>query len=176
MTIRGRDGAFPDVRWGSSDSSCARVLQRLAATRPGSATIRSLVPVDRWLLRRSGGRYTILGPFGSPVLLLTTTGARSGKLRTTPLIYLHDGAGILLAGSNFGQERHPAWSTNLLVHREATVAIGGVDFPVAATLLQGDARAAAWQQFASAAAPYRAYVLRTDRMIRVFRLARRDMA
>jgi deazaflavin-dependent oxidoreductase (nitroreductase family) len=136
--------------------------------------IRSLVPVDRWLLLRSGGRYTVLGPFGSPLLLLTTTGARSNQPRTTPLVYLLDRDGILLAGSNFGQERHPAWSTNLLAHPGATVGIAGVDYPVTATLLEGEAREAGWKKFAAAAAPYRAYVERTNRTIRVFRLARRD--
>ena len=174
MTAPRMDRGFPDVRWGRADSAGARVGQRFAATKPGALLIRMLVPADRWVLRRSRGRRTVLGPFGSTLLLLTTTGSRSGEPRTTPLVYLHDGDAILLAGSNFGQARHPAWSTNLLANPAASVSIGGMDLPVSAVLLEGPERDAAWAAFERAAAPYRAYVQRTDRTIRVFRLTRRE--
>jgi deazaflavin-dependent oxidoreductase (nitroreductase family) len=164
---------FPDVRWGRDDGWLAKTGRRFAGTAAGSALVRSLVPLDRRLLQRSGGRYTMLGPFGSPLLLLTTTGARSELPRTTPLVYLRDGRQILLAGSNFGQDRHPAWSTNLLAHPDAEVTIGGQKIAVRARLLEGHERDAAWAEFV-AVGPYRVYEHRTDRTIRVFALERAE--
>lgn len=77
-------------------------------TRAGSWTVRTLTPLDRYLLEHSGGRYTVLGPIGAPTMLLTTTGAVSGLSRTTPLLFARDGDDILVAGSNFGGMKHPA--------------------------------------------------------------------
>jgi len=164
---------FPAVAWGPSGSRVSRVGARFAATTLGSWLIRTAVPLDRWVLVKSGGRRTVLGPMGATLLLLTTTGSVSGTARTTPLMYLPDGDAILLAGSNFGQSRHPAWSTNLLKDPEAVVTIGGIDYPVTARLLEGDERAAGWAKFTAAAVTYRAYLERTDRTIRVFSLARK---
>ena len=164
---------FPDLRWGSPSSPLAKLGHRIAATSAGSALIRSMVPLDRWVLTKTKGRFTALGPLGSPLLLLTATGARSGQPRTTPLIYLVDGQRILLAGSNFGGEHHPAWSANLLANPEATVTIGGAEHLVRATMLEGAERERAYAQFEAAAAPYRAYKGRTDRTIRVFSLEHR---
>jgi len=165
---------FPDVRWGRSDTGVARVVQRAAATAIGSRVIRSIVPFDRWLLTRTKGRVTALGPFGSPLLLLTVRGASSGLERTTPLVYLLDGERILVVGSNFGQQRHPAWSTNLLANPEATVTIAGTADRVHAEVLEGDERQRGWRAFEEAARPYRVYGDRTDRTFRVFALSRRE--
>lgn len=164
---------FPDARWGSEQGALARAGRRFAGTPAGSAVLRRLVPLDCRLLLRSGGRYTVLGPFGTPLLLLTTVGSRSGLPRTTPLVYLRDGRHLLLAGSNFGQGRHPAWSTNLLAHPEAEVNIGGQRLSVRARLLGGDERDAAWAQF-RAIGPYAVYETRTQREIRVFALERTE--
>ena len=162
---------FPEVAWGRRGTPLSRAAHRLAGTAGGSWLIRSLVPADRWLLARSAGRVTVLGPFGTPLLLLTTTGTRSGQRRTTPLVYLTDGDHVLLAASNFGRSDHPAWSTNLLAHPEATVAIGDHTVPVTAELLEGDDRDRAWHRFADLATTYDVYQSRTDRVIRMFRLA-----
>lgn len=164
---------FPDQRWGRPDSALAKLAHRAAATKAGAVLIRRMVPVDRYVLTKTKGRFTALGPVGSPLLLLTTTGSRSGQPRTTPLVYLVNGQRILLTGSNFGGERHPAWSTNLIMHPEATVVIAGVEHQVRATLLEGDERDGAYAEFEAAAAPYRAYRGRTDREIRVFALEHR---
>jgi deazaflavin-dependent oxidoreductase (nitroreductase family) len=165
---------FPDGRWGSTTSPLTPLLHRFAASPVGSATIRRLVPLDRRLLRRSGGRYTVLGPFGSPMLLLTATGASSGLPRTTPLVYLPDGDALIVVGSNFGQGHHPAWVANLAAHPDATVAIRGRTFAVRAIELEGAARAEAFARFEALAKPYQAYAARTDRTIRVFALHARE--
>jgi len=64
------------------------------------------------------------GPPIAPVLMLTTTGRRSGAPRTTPLLYAQDGEDLVIVGSNWGQQHHPAWSANLLAHPEAEVQVG----------------------------------------------------
>jgi deazaflavin-dependent oxidoreductase (nitroreductase family) len=161
---------FPDVRWGSENSTLRRPMIRFASTRVGSWVIRILTPLDRFVIERSRGRYTALGPFGAPTMLLTTTGALTGQNRTTPLLFARDGKDILVAGSNFGQEHHPAWSKNLIVHPGATVTVGGKAVPVTAELLTGDEARAGFEKMIEVAPVYAEYRNRTDRSIRVFRL------
>lgn len=108
------DNRFPENRWGNPDSTLSRLAAKFAATKPGSWVIRKLTPLDRAVMQRTGSRYTVLGPLGLSTLLLTTTGRKSGRPRVSPLLYLHDGDRIALVGSNFGQEKHPAWTANLL--------------------------------------------------------------
>jgi deazaflavin-dependent oxidoreductase (nitroreductase family) len=161
---------FPDVRWGSDHSALRGPAVAFASTKAGSWLIRTLTPLDRRLLVRTRGRFTVLGPIGAPTLLLTTTGAKSGLPRTTPLLYWRDGGRLHVVGSNFGQERHPAWSANLLAHPQAVVTIGGTDVPVVGRLLSGAERDRVWQGFVETARTYAAYGERTDREIRAFAL------
>lgn len=143
---------------------------RFSSTRAGSWLIRTLTPVDRRLLMRSNGRYTVLGPLGSPVMLLTTTGAKSGLPRITPLLYARDRDDLIVVGSNFGQEHHPAWTGNLLKQQQAVVTIGGQATACTAQLLEGAEAEAAYGRMVAVATTYDAYRSRTDRSIRVFRL------
>jgi deazaflavin-dependent oxidoreductase (nitroreductase family) len=70
--------------------------------------------VDASLMRRTGGRVRLSGP--APTALLTTRGARSGRLRQTPVLYFHDDGDVVLIASSFGRDRHPSWYHNLLAH------------------------------------------------------------
>ena len=164
------ESPFPDGRWGRSDSKLAGPLKAFAATSIGSRTIRALVPVDTKILMKSNGRFTVLGPFGLPLLLLTTIGRTSGLERTTPLVYLPIGEALTVVGSNFGQERHPAWALNLASTPKATVSIKGGVFSVAATELDGEARQEVFEAFVTMAKTYDAYRHRTNREIKVFSL------
>jgi deazaflavin-dependent oxidoreductase (nitroreductase family) len=161
---------FPDVRWGRHDSRLRGPAAKLAATSIGSWLLRIATPLDRRLLMRTHGRVTVLGPIGAPTLLLTTTGARSGLPRTSPLLYVRGEGVLYVAGSNFGRSDHPAWSSNLLANPAAVVAIGGAAVHVAAQLLSGAERAAIWQRFVELASTYDVYRDRTDRQIRLFAL------
>ena len=161
---------FPDVRWGTDRSVLRRPLLAFSVTRFGSWVIKTMTPLDRRLLVRSRGRLTMLGPIGAPLLLLTTTGAKSGLPRTTPLIYARDADSLIVVGSNFGQDRHPAWSGNLLAKPDATVTLAGQDVPVRAELLDGEAGEAGYRQLVELTRTYEEYRSRTDRSIRVFRL------
>lgn len=161
---------IPDEIWGTRDSTLAKGAQRFAATRLGSWTVRSMMPLDRRLLVRSGGRRTVLGPIGAPVLLLETIGRKSGQVRVSPLLFARDGGSAIVVGSNFGQEHHPAWTGNLLAAPNATIVVRGKRIPVTAELLEGAAAEAAYQKMVEVTHVYSAYKTRTDRGIRVFRL------
>ena len=119
-----------------------------------------------FLYRISGGR--LLGELvGMKVLLLTTTGAKSGAQRTTALTYLEADGGYVVIGSFLGEPRHPAWVHNLRAHSRATVQVGSRQLSVAAREARGDERARLWQQLVALQPDYRAYESRTDREIPV---------
>ncbi len=71
-------------------------------------------PFHAFVFRRTGGR--VMGEFGLPVLLLTTTGARTGKRRTAPLLYVENGGALVVPASLWGGPRHPAWYHNLVAN------------------------------------------------------------
>ncbi|OZF50847.1 nitroreductase [Rhodococcus sp. 14-2470-1b] len=165
------ESPFPDVRWGSETSFIRTPAVAFAATKPGSWVIRNLAGVDRRLLERTNGRFTILGPIAAPVVLLTTTGRKSGRPRTSPLLYYRESDKLYVVGSNFGQQHHPAWTSNLLADPNATVAIGGRKIPVTATPVVGAEKARIYAAFNDMVRVYGEYKNRTDRDMRMFELA-----
>ena len=164
---------FPENRWGRADSRLVKGLTRFASTQLGSNVIKALTPLDRKLLLRTTAKYTVLGPIGAPPLLLTTTGAKSGLPRTTPLIYVREGDHLIVIGSNFGQSSHPTWTTNLRADPNAVVTIAGVEIPVRARQLEGAERERGIHSFIALTTVYAEYLRRTDREIRVFALEKR---
>ncbi len=163
---------IPDTTWGSPDGVLNKVATRFASTRVGSRTVQTLMPLDRKVLLRTQGRRTLLGPIGAPTLLLETIGRKSGQPRISPLLFARgDGEDVIVVGSNFGGESHPAWTGNLLAHPDARVTSGGVTVPVRATLLEGAEADAAYARMVDVTAVYAEYRRRTDRAIRVFRLS-----
>lgn len=112
----------------------------------------------------SGGRLgaTLLG---MPMLLLTTWGRRSGKLRTTPLLYLPIDGVFVLVASNGGALHHPTWWFNLQAHPEALVQIGPIRGRVQAVPASPDERRRFWPLLLQIYPPYAHYQARTDREI-----------
>jgi F420H(2)-dependent quinone reductase len=97
--------------------------QRLGSTRVGVLAIGRIVsPLQRELYRRTGGRVSLTGR--APVLLLTTTGRRTGKARTVPLLYIRDGDRLVICNVNPGFERPNPWVLNLRAEPHAQVQIG----------------------------------------------------
>ncbi|MBF6211134.1 nitroreductase family deazaflavin-dependent oxidoreductase [Nocardia puris] len=165
--------SFPDRQWGSRTGILGRAADRLAASGFGSRLIRTLTPLDRKLLERTDAKYTVLGPIGAPVILLTTTGRKSGQPRTQPLLYVHDGDTLYVIGSNFGQAHHPAWTGNLLAEPRATVAIAGERIRVRATPVTEEAvKESVFARFVEITGAYAAYRDRTTRDLRIFALTR----
>ncbi|HEU5150720.1 MAG TPA: nitroreductase family deazaflavin-dependent oxidoreductase [Iamia sp.] len=151
----------------------ARAVNRFSATRAGSWLVRNLAAkVDPTIFRASGGRFTITGKPTLPMLALTTTGRRSGEPRTVQLAYHRDGDDLLVVASAMGQERHPAWRHNLEAEPRAEVLVRGESFPVTATLLTEDEKAAVWPAVKATIPQMATYEARTERRIGVFRLVR----
>ncbi|TDE25027.1 nitroreductase family deazaflavin-dependent oxidoreductase [Actinomadura sp. 6K520] len=148
------------------------VFQRISGAEWFSRVGPKVVPpVDRALHKATGGRL-LLSQFLVPSLVLTTTGAVSGLPRRTPLACLpDDDGGFFVVGSNFGREKHPAWTGNLLKNPEAEVSFQGRTVPVTARLLDDAERAAVWPRLIQVWPVYDRYVERADRQLRIFRLA-----
>lgn len=120
-----------------------RAVRSAAATRAGAATLaRTLPALDRAVGRLTGGRTTCCALLsGLPVVLLTTTGRRTGARRSTQLIGVPVGDTLALLGTNFGQARTPAWVLNLEADPRATVAYRGREVDVVAREADASGRA-----------------------------------
>ena len=119
--------------------------------------------------RLSGGR--LLGRVaGMPVLLLTTTGRRSGRPRTTPLTFFRDGADLVVIASNGGEDRAPGWSLNLRANPRAVVELAGERLSVTARTASTEERDRLWAEITATYAGYARYQERTERRIPVLLL------
>src|SRR5690348_12986986 len=91
-------------------------------------------------------------PFASrPLLLLTTTGPKSGQPRTTPMMYIPDGNRLLVIASNAGAERHPDWYRNLMAHPAVTVEVKMETYKATATVAEGEERQQLWKKIVETA-------------------------
>jgi len=106
------------------------------------------------------------------VLLLTTTGRRSGRTRTTPLTYFEDRNELVIVASNGGEDRPPAWWLNLREHPEATITIGTRSHSVTARAATDEEHERLWPTITTAYPGYAAYAQRTTRPIPVVVLGR----
>ena len=102
---------------------------------------------------------------GADVLILTTTGRRSGEARSTPLIYGRDGDRLVIVGSLGGAPRHPYWYLNLLAEPNALVQVMADRFPVRARVAEGEERSRLWPLVTRVYPPYAEYQTRTEREI-----------
>ena len=107
------------------------------------------------------------------ILLLTTTGARTGQRRAVPLTYLPDGDRYVVTAGNAGSDAHPAWYYNLAANPDVTVEVGAQAFKADATIADEPERGALYQRFAAAYPQAAGYQARTPRQIPVIILTRR---
>ena len=117
-------GLISELHYEVKDANAIqRVTQKVAASGPGAWVFqRTLYPIDKGLYRLTNGRLTVPGLMaGLPVIMLTTTGAKTGKDRTMPLLGIPMDDDIAVIGSNYGQKRTPGWVYNLEANPEATV-------------------------------------------------------
>ncbi|MES5821804.1 nitroreductase/quinone reductase family protein [Streptomyces sp. RG80] len=153
-----------------------RVVQRISSTRGFAKVAPHVIPaLDRAVHRLTRGKV-ILSAQMLPGVILTSTGARSGLTRRTPLACMpeEDGRRWILIGSNFGRDGHPAWTANLMAHPDAEISWKGTDIPVRAQLLEGEERAAVWKAALAFWPPYATYQARIEREIRLFRIVPRE--
>ena len=144
-------------------NAAQRAVQRLASTKPVAWVYQKMFyPIDRMLYRKSGGRVTVPSlMLGLPVIMLTTTGARSGQPRTMPLVGIPMGDALAILGTNFGQKPTPGWVYNLRADPTATVEYRGASVEVVARLATASETDDA---FALAAKVYPAYNEYRDRI------------
>jgi deazaflavin-dependent oxidoreductase (nitroreductase family) len=119
-----------------------RLVRRTAATRPMTKIYGVIQePLDRLVYCLTGGGTTASSWLaGVEITMLTTTGAKSGRARTLPVLGLPDGDDVILIASNFGRPRNPAWYHNLRANPHATIVVNGVSREVVAHELSGPER------------------------------------
>lgn len=121
--------------------------------------------------RANGGK--VGGPFaGAPLLLLTTTGAKSGRRHTTPVMYNTDGDRLLVFASKGGAPTNPAWYHNLVANPQVTVEVGTERFDANAVALQGEERDRLYARHAAQYPGFAEYQEKTTRTIPVVALER----
>jgi deazaflavin-dependent oxidoreductase (nitroreductase family) len=121
--------------------------------------------------RANGGK---VGGFweGRPLLLLTTTGAKSGNRHTTPTMYLRDGDRMIIFATKSGAPTNPAWYHNLVAHPQVTVEVGDETYESTATVLKGEERDRLYARQAELYPQFGEYEKRTTRTIPVIALER----
>jgi F420H(2)-dependent quinone reductase len=126
--------------------------------------VAALVAVNVWLYRLSGGR--VMGKMGAaPILLLTTTGRKSGRKRTVPLLYLKDDKRFVIVASFAGSPKHPAWFVNLEANPKVELQVGGERFAAVARRATAQEKARLWPSLVSIYPRYEDYQKRTAREI-----------
>ena len=123
--------------------------------------------MDTFVHKISGGRFTMSGLY-TPVIILTTTGRKSGEPRTIPIATFRHGDAFVIVGSNFGRPNHPAWSYNLLANPRATVEYKGVTQQVSARLATAEEREVLWPRITSQLQNFERYPERSGRELRIF--------
>lgn len=119
-----------------------RLVRRTAAARtPARILARIQPPADRVVYRLTRRRATLSSAMaGLPIAMLTTTGARSGRSRTQPVLVLVEDERFVVIASSYGRPRNPAWYHNLCAHPRGSIELGGVARDVAAHELEGAER------------------------------------
>jgi deazaflavin-dependent oxidoreductase (nitroreductase family) len=140
-----------------SDQTLAKISNSLGATG-----LRWAGKLNTPLYRLSGGR--IGGKVGrAPVLLLTTTGRKSGQQRTAPVVYLADGDNVVVINTNAGNAKVPAWSLNLKANPEGEVEVGRKRYPIRARIAEGEERTDLWRKHNEQYAGFDDYQDKLDR-------------
>jgi deazaflavin-dependent oxidoreductase (nitroreductase family) len=111
---------------------------------------------------------------GKPIILLTSVGARSGKLRKSPLMRVEHEGEYAVVASQGGAPKHPVWYHNLVAHPHVELQDGAVRRDYTARELDGDERAVWWERAVAAWPAYADYQTKTDRVIPVFLLSPLD--
>jgi F420H(2)-dependent quinone reductase len=135
--------------------------------------LRRLIGAHTAIYRASGGRLGRTIPGAPPMLLLDHVGARSGRIRTSPLAYLADGEDLVLVASKGGHPRNPAWFHNLVANPDATVQVGRERRSVRARVATPEERARLWPRVLELYGGYRDYQERTERKTPLVILERR---
>ena len=126
--------------------------------------LKLILKVMVFLYNVSGGR--IGGKMGkAPVLLLTTTGRKTGKQRTLPLIYIMDGSAYVITASAGGADKHPGWFFNIRSNPQATIQVKDKHIKVTAEIAGPEKKPELWARLVEVAPNFAGYQKRTSREI-----------
>ena len=142
-------------------------------TRFKPRTIRLIGRLHASLWRLTRGRF-VDGIGAAPFILLTTRGRKTGRLRTTPVLYLEDGGDFIVIASFGGNDMHPAWYLNLKEHPEAEIVIRGERRRVSSREITIEEKKLIWPRLAKLYPQFSLYQQRTSREIPLMRLLRRS--
>jgi deazaflavin-dependent oxidoreductase (nitroreductase family) len=136
--------------------------------RLGRVAVQWMAGVNTIALRLGHGRVASHVPGGGPICLVTTTGHRTGRPRTVPLLYLpHRDDQIVVVASRGGLSEHPAWYLNLRADPRATVEIGGSRRAMVARVATAEERSELWPRLTAVYPRFDTYQRRTARLIPV---------
>jgi len=127
--------------------------------------LRRIMDAHTFVYRATGGRLGHTAPGMPQTLLLDHVGAKSGTLRTSPLVYAEDGRNLVLIASKGGYPQHPAWYHNLRANPETSVQVGRERRAVRARVATPDERARLWALALAVYPGYDGYQARTERQI-----------
>ena len=149
-----------------------RIILNMAATRQGMGVFHLYVQlIDLPISRLTKGVFVPSAYWNiMPIIYLTTTGAKSGIARSSPVLCIPDGEKLILVGSNWGNTKNPNWAYNLRTHPQTQVRKGKIAKGFTARELHGDERAVYWQKAVRFYPPYVSYEQRSGRSLPVFLL------
>jgi len=145
------------------------------APRPFTATevaianplIKAMSRLNTWAYRATKGRLGGRFRGGAPVMLVTTTGRKTGRRLTIPLLYLRDGDRVVTVASKGGMDQHPLWYRNMVAHPQVDVQIGSEQKSMLARTASAAEKSALWPRLVAMYPDYDAYQARTERYIPV---------
>ncbi len=130
--------------------------------------MRAFSKLNVWVYRASGGRLGAKFQGGAPVMLVSMTGCKSGKLRTTPLIHVTNGDDVLLVASQGGMAKNPVWYANVVANPEITVQVGSTRQRMRARQVDDSEKQSLWPTICAVHPDFDMYQQRTERNIPVF--------
>jgi len=129
--------------------------------------IRVMSKINAFVYRNSGGKLFNTWLRGAPIMLLTTTGRKSGQPRTAPLLFLEDGDNVIIVASQGGMSTNPAWYLNLQADPACEIQIGNKRRPMVARRASDDEKADYWPRLTAMYRDFDDYQARTERNIPV---------
>ena len=174
-----RDGTGIQQQLGSTvpkPNGVQRIVHRVAGSRVGGAALSKITPpLDKFISRASGGRGTSTQLLtGLPIMMLTTTGAKTGQARTCPVLGIPFGEDYGLQSGNFGVTSVPAWVHNLRAYPECRATFRGFVGTMNAQELTGSARKTMWGRLIRFNPQYARYQQDTQRDLPVMLLERAE--
>lgn len=158
---------MPNIAWARPAVSAFSRSRFFRAVGPSI-----MPPLERVMTRLTGGRVQLSGLL-VPTLVLHSIGEKSGLERDSTLMFCPDGDSMLITGSNFARDNHPAWTGNLIKNPDAAVSLHGRRVAVHATRIADADLDAVWATIQAQWPNYREYEKQAGRTLRIFRLTPR---